>query len=123
MKNNKGKKTKKLFKISIWLFTIILIGILYLYMRDRKEILYGLLKINLKDFILLIPIWISLSFARSYTRRIMAASFGVKLKFLDWYGLYLFTNMLSLLVPARGDFIFSAAYLKKKYNLPISSFA
>jgi uncharacterized membrane protein YbhN (UPF0104 family) len=122
MKTNNHNKTKKLFRIAIWLLTIVLIGILYLYMRSRKEILYELLKIDFKDIILLIPIWILLSFTRSYTRRIMAASFGVKLKFLDWYGLYLFTNMLSLVIPARGDFIFSAAYLKKKYNLPISSF-
>jgi len=122
MKINKRNKVRKLFRISVWLFTIIIIGMLYLYMRGRKEILQELFKVDFKDIILLIPIWISLSFARSYTRRIMAASFGVKLKFLDWYGLYLFTNMLSLVIPARGDFIFSAAYLKKKYNLPISSF-
>jgi uncharacterized membrane protein YbhN (UPF0104 family) len=123
MKNTTNYKVKNLFRISIWLFTLIIIAMLFFYMRNKREILSGLLKINSKDLLLLIFIWILLSFSRSYTRKIMAASFGVRLKFLDWYGLYLFTNMLSLVIPARGDFIFSAAYLKKKYELPISSFA
>jgi uncharacterized membrane protein YbhN (UPF0104 family) len=92
------------------------------YVRDEREKFARLLTINPTYLALLVGVWVLLSIPRGLIRKLMAQRLGVKLAFVDWYGLFMVTNLISLVVPARGDFIFSAAYLKKKYGLPISQF-
>lgn len=56
------------------------------------------------------------------TRKLTASRLGVKLSFLDWYGVTMFGNLLSLVLPARGELLFSAYYLRQKCGLSLTRF-
>ena len=105
-----------------WALTAAIITALVYCVRNETETFANLLTVNPINLALLIGVWVLLSIPRGLTRKLMARRLGVKLAFVDWYGLFMVTNLISLVVPARGDFIISAAYLKKKYGLPITQF-
>lgn len=52
----------------------------------------------------------------------MAERLGIRLAFGDMFGLLMVTNLISLVLPVRGDLAVTALYLRKKYNLPITHF-
>lgn len=106
-----------------WALALALLVALALYARDRPEILRSLLEVSALDLALLAAAWLLLSLPRSLIRKLMARRLGAELRFVDWYGLGMVSNLIALVVPARGDYLLSAAYLKRRYGLAISHFA
>jgi len=113
---------KYFHSIIVWLITILLICWLVFYIKNENEKLATLLNLNFTQIILLSFICLILFIPKGLIRKLMAQRLGVHLVFIDWYGLFMVTNFISLIIPARGDFVFSAAYLKRKYELPFSKF-
>lgn len=95
---------------------------LWHFVRDEKEKFSSLLTITPEYIGLLVLVWVLLSIPRNLIRKLMAQCLGVRLAFVDWYGLSMVSNLMSLVMPARADIVFSSVYLKKKYGLPISYF-
>ena len=82
-----------------------------------------ILVLGLSDIVWLVFAWFLLSIPRGLLMKVMSENLGVKLDFVDWYGLSMVTNMLALIMPARSDFLVSSAYLKRKYGFPITRYA
>lgn len=100
-----------------------LIGIIiWVVWKDAGEF-KRLADLALQDLITLVGLCLALFIPNGLIRRILARPFGCRLDFLDWYGLSLASNLLSLVVPARGDLAFTAAYLKRRYDLSYTEFA
>ena len=75
------------------------------------------------DLLTLLMLCLLLFMPNGLIRRAMAAHFGVRLQFVEWYGMILFTNLLNLVLPARADMLFTAGYLKRMHGLSLAHFA
>ena len=118
-----GKPTKRAAKLAAtWLITVSLFALLLLLLWDEKEKFSGLLAVSPSDLALLTTLWVLLSIPRGLIRKSMAKALGAELSFADWYGLPMVTNLVSVVLPARGDFVLAAVYLKKKYGLAMTHF-
>ena len=118
-----GRRRRALRLAGAWALALALLLALAVYARDRPEIARRLLEVSAADLALLAGAWLLLSIPRSLIRRLMARRLGAELRFVDWYGLGMVTNMIALVLPARGDYLLSAAYLRRRYGLALSHFA
>ncbi len=105
-----------------WAFSLFLCAAIVYYLRDEQDKLLQIFSIDPLHLLLLSFLCAALFVPSGLSRKLMAERLNVRLAFLDWYGLLMVTNLMSLIVPARGDLAVSAFYLRKKYNLPITHF-
>lgn len=115
-------RNKAVRLVLVWSVTIVVIAILVYRIGGEGDKLARLLTIREEHLAWLFLVWLLLSIPRSLIQKLVAQKLGARLSFVDWYGLSMVTNLLSLVMPARGDYAFGAVYLKKKYNLPITRF-
>ncbi len=113
---------RKLQTVGIWLVTVFFVGIVLYFVSSDKEKLAQILSLQPRDLLLLFSAWLLLSIPRALIQKVTANKLGVMLEFRDWYGLSMVTNLLNMLLPARADYLFSAAYLRRKYKMPLSRF-
>ena len=106
-----------------WSLALALIVALVYGLREEREKLWELVTISARHVVFLAGLYVLLSLLGGLNRKFMARQLGVRLSFLDWYGFLVLTNLISLVVPARGDLLVSAAYLRRKYSLPVAHFA
>ncbi len=116
-------RKKTLIQIISWTLTAVLLGALARYVWRERETFGALLAVSPVHVAILCCISLTLSSIDALTRKLIIARLGKDLTFADWYGLPMVTNLVSLLVPARGGLLVGAAYLKKKYDLPLAHFA
>jgi uncharacterized membrane protein YbhN (UPF0104 family) len=93
-----------------------------LHVRGEGDVFARLLAVSPGAVALMVLAWLLLSIPRGLIRKVMVAQLGTRLRFVDWYGLSMVTNLLGLVTPARGDAILAGAYLKRRYSLPVSRF-
>ncbi|MFW6047002.1 MAG: lysylphosphatidylglycerol synthase domain-containing protein, partial [Candidatus Woesearchaeota archaeon] len=109
-------KFKKLF------FYFIIIIILSIFLYFNKDIFFSLRNISFIDLVLLIFFSLIANLINSFQFNYIAAIFGLRLKFKQWFGLTVTNTMLNYYTPARGGTVLKAFYLKKTHNLAYSKF-
>lgn len=105
-----------------WLFSLCLCAAILYQLRNDQEKLFRILYISPLYLFFLSALRASIFIPPGISRKLMAERLGIRLAFVDWYGLLIVTNLISLAIPARGDLALSALYLRKKYSLPITHF-
>lgn len=119
----RSKKSKRsALRILSWMLAVALVAAIAYYVRKDRALFARLALVSPPNLAILFGIWIVRTILPGLGRKVMIARFGEELAFVDWYGLSMVTNLISLVVPSRGDLFVSATYLKKKYNLPITHF-
>lgn len=105
-----------------WVFAAAMAGMIYWAVRNDHETLQALLSVHPFEALLLMAACLLLYIPTGLGRLVVARRLGVRFEFMDWYGLVLVGNLIGLVIPARGDFILSAVYLKRKYGLSVTHF-
>lgn len=107
----------------ILLVTLLLIAWLIYFAVDYQDVFAVLLSISPHQVAVLFITGLGSSLIGGLTRKIMAQKLGITLAVKDWYGLTMVGNLLSMILPGRGELIVSAYYLRSKCGLPLTSFA
>ncbi|MBL7139309.1 MAG: flippase-like domain-containing protein [Planctomycetes bacterium] len=105
-----------------WLLTLALLSVVAYAIFRNQEKFARLLDLRPAALIGLLACWLGLSIPRGLVRKMMAKGLGVRLRFVDWYGLPMLASLIEQFVPARVDVLFSAAYLKRRYGLAMLHF-
>ena len=106
-----------------WGCALIVLTVLGATLSKEADKLARLRDIAAPSLAVLIALCLLLFLPNGLIRRAMAQHFGVRLRFAEWYGMLVFTNLLNLVLPARADMVFSAAYLKTMHGLSLANFA
>ena len=122
MTERRGITPSNMRTLSSWILSLCLCAAILYHLRNDQEKLLQILTINPLHLLLLSTLCAALFLPSALSRKLMAERLGIRLAFFDWYGLLMVTNLISLVVPARGDLAVSALYLRKKYDLPITHF-
>lgn len=106
-----------------WGAALAVLAVLATTLSKESDKLVRLTDITPEALLVLVLLCLLLFLPNGLVRRAMAAHFGVRLRFVEWYGMILFTNLLNLVLPARADMIFTAGYLKTMHGLSLARFA
>ncbi|MCB9783382.1 MAG: flippase-like domain-containing protein [Candidatus Omnitrophica bacterium] len=99
---------------------LLLLGARYLWVHSEDFSKMVEIRPVFLPFLLLTPVFfIGLL---GILNKTLVEAFGIRLTFLEWFGLQCITNFGNYLLPLRGGAGTRAAYLKMKHNFPISSF-
>lgn len=92
------------------------------YVSNYFDEVRDTLSISFEKIIILLLLVLIEIIINGYIVNIVLHSFGIKLVFHEWFGLSSVTSMANLLIPFAGGVGIRAAYLKSKFNFPITSF-
>lgn len=115
--------TTRVRSLLSWGFALTVLALLAATLSREGDKLGRLVSIAPGSALLLVMLCLLLFLPNGLIRRAMAAHFGVQLAFVEWYGMIVFTNLLNLVLPARGDMVFTAGYLKTMHGLSLAHFA
>lgn len=122
MTRGNSKAGSAIRAISSWALSLCLCAAILYALRNEQEKLLQIFSISPLSGLLLSLLCALVFIPAGFSRKLMAERLNIRLAFVDWYGLLMVTNLISLVVPARGDLAVSAIYLRKKYNLPYTHF-
>lgn len=60
--------------------------------------------------------------ARTYVFQIVLGSFGIKLRFREWFGLGIYASLINYVLPFRSGLLIKAVYLKRVHAFSYSRF-
>lgn len=106
-----------------WACALIVLAVLAATLSKEGDKLARLTDLAPLSLSLLVVLCLLLFLPNGLIRRAMAQHFGVRLRFVEWYGMLVFTNLLNLVLPARADMVFTAGYLKTMHGLSLANFA
>ncbi len=110
-----------LLKAAPVIFLICFILISYYLFNKYQFRLKVILELPLRVFLVLIGlVLVNFIFSGLITERLVRI-FGVKLSFMEWYGLRVINNYINYL-PFKGGAVAKGLYLKKRHGLSISHF-
>lgn len=92
-----------------------------LYLRLHIDEIINIIYIDKYYLIIISLLIIVRTLISAFPNKILLEQYGINLKFLEWYPLFLITSIMNMLPMAAG--FFGKGYiLKKKYNLSYSDF-
>lgn len=110
---------KKVLSIIILIIFVVL-GVIFL--KGRTHELYKILKIDFKYVIILSALIALQSFFRGHKLKLIMNIYDIKLKFKEWWGMEIMTEVGNNVLPFKGGLPARAVYFKKKHNLSYHSF-
>jgi len=99
---------------------LILICIFCLY--RHPELLTSLGHITVVDFIYLVILSILIMFALGIQFKCFILMFNLKLPIHEWFGLTVVNSMLNYYFPAKSGLMMRGAYLKRQYDISLTSY-
>lgn len=115
--------TARVRNLLSWACALIVLALLAATLSTEGDKLTRLTDIAPLSLGVLVVLCLLLFLPNGLIRRAMAQHFGVRLRFVEWYGMLVFTNLLNLVLPARADMLFTAGYLKTVHGLSLANFA
>lgn len=115
--------TVRVRRLLAWGSALVVLAVLAATLSREGDKLARLGEISPAAAVTLVALCLLLFLPNGLIRRAMAEHFGVRLRFVEWYGMILFTNLLNLALPARADMAFTAGYLKSMHGLSLANFA
>lgn len=115
--------TMRARKLWSWGCALVVLTLLAATLSKEGDKLARLTDIAPASLAVLVVLCLLLFLPNGLIRRAMAQHFGVRLRFVEWYGMLVFTNLLNLVLPARADMVFTAGYLKTMHGLSLANFA
>jgi len=106
-----------------WLSVAFIALLLFIYIYEERQKFLRLMDITLPYLILLACLCGMLFIPTAASRKSMGDKLGFGLSINEWYGISIYSNLSSFVLPSRGDALLVAAYLKSRKNFPVSYFA
>lgn len=100
---------------------VILVAISMLLFRQGD--LLGILRtLDIQELVILLLLSGFIFSVLAVQFRFMVRVFGLRLPFRDWFGLTAVNSMFSYYLPAKAGMLVRGAYLKTKYEFPVSDY-
>ncbi|MFH1868843.1 MAG: lysylphosphatidylglycerol synthase transmembrane domain-containing protein [Candidatus Omnitrophota bacterium] len=107
--------------ISFSFLFVFITGYAYYIFKNREEIRHYL-SLSPLNLIFLIISMLLLWATVSVNIKILLNIFNIRLRFKEYFGLYVITMMANYILPAKGGFIPMAVYLKTRHSFEYSKF-
>lgn len=104
------------------LITVIVILVLFNYIKSKRDDIALVLRISPANIILLIIASLFSRLVLSYNFKILMLFYKIKLRFREWFGLMSISAMTNYFLPAKGGSAAQAIYLKKIYRFNYTHF-
>jgi len=101
------KKILLSLSISILITTLLIIYVIY-----QKEYFLNILNYNFKYLLFLLILNIISNITSAFSSKIIINEFGIEIRIINWLGIPVVSNLISMIVPIRLDFIFTAIMYK-----------
>jgi len=119
---NGSSKRSRWGRIAAAAVTVLILAVLGVYLHRNQEAWRSLARARLSAIVALVLLWTLMSLIGGYMNCIMFRLFGVRLRFVEWFGLPVAQAMTSYVIPFRGGAAITAVYLKKQCGLAYSKF-
>lgn len=105
-----------------WLILIGFAILGYFFLKGHTHEFTKILEVEFKYIVILSLLIIFQSFLRGQKLKLIMEIYNIKLKFKEWWGLEIMTDVGNSVLPFKGGLPAKAVYFKKKYGLSYVSF-
>jgi uncharacterized membrane protein YbhN (UPF0104 family) len=117
-----SEKGKKYYSIILFILSLALLVGLGIYVKHNSSIYEKIKSVKIHFVIILISIHAFNYWLLGMTHKMPLLKHQIKLKFNEWYGLCMVSELFNMLLPAKGGTAIRMIYIKDKKKLPMREF-
>jgi len=102
---------------------VVVVVILGIYGWSHRDIFSAIVAVRWPFLLYLLFMWVPSMLISGLRTKIFLDFFKIDLRFREWFGLSIITNMTNYLTPLQGGAAMRAIYLKKEHGFSYSAFA